>query len=277
MLCLTISNVRWLRGGLYMNKEDNLRPSQKPFGPEQLATTPALMISCPLGEMEVDLAPSSLTSAELVFNTQHGIPAWQRDTASDPSPLHGALLERQTILNASTLLDRTCIIFDGSGQIVGGSLGWMHKIRDIPTLSMKGTMLAPISIQSQQEFSVALQLLFANCTLSSVPVALRDLDGWVTEVLHIKRVGPANPGSAFAILPKSAAEVGANIASLAKILRLTSFETELVAGVLKGNNDAEIAQLLDRKPSEIKQGFRQLIVKFKVRRKSDIVRLLASF
>jgi hypothetical protein len=232
----------------------------------------------PLGDVVTTaLASTSFEPTATSLPAEDCIPAWQRSLAIETRSSHIALLERRAVSRAAELLGRTCVVFNDVGRIVAGSPGWAQGFLNNPLVSAKDTIFAPKSPQSSQEFLAATKLLFGNCTISSVPLALRDLDGWVTEVIQIKRVGPANPTFAFTLLPINKIESAASIVQVATFLGLTAFEMKLVGQILDGYGEREMAANLKRKPSDIKRGLVQVTTKFRVRQKSDIIKLVASF
>jgi DNA-binding CsgD family transcriptional regulator len=232
----------------------------------------------PLGDVAVaSSTPSSFDLRDIFAQVDETIPAWQRETPRDALASHDSTLERLALVRAADILGQTCLIFDKSGQIVAGSAGWSNKLLDSLILSNNDGFLSPNSSLSAQEFLLAVKALFGDFTIPSVPLALRDLDGWVTDVIHIKRVGPSNPTYAFTMLPKSMAENAAIIARVAAFLGLTTLEVDMVDLIVRGCTDREIALKMGRKQGDIKRALAQLTNKFRVRQKSDIVKLLASF
>ena len=228
--------------------------------------------SAPLSSLPNGFDPQAILAA-----TTEAIPAWQRDSGQNIATGQAALLERQSILKALTRLDRFGVIFDKSGCVIQGNPGWTVHLAGIATLSVIRKRFAPVSLLSQHDFFAGLNLLFDDFKLPSIPIALRDLDGWVCDVIHIKRVGIANPDLAYALLPKSPADLAATLISVSRVLALTPLETTLLGLIVKGDTNLEIATTVRLKQSATKAAIRQLVGKFQVRRKSDIVRLLASF
>jgi DNA-binding CsgD family transcriptional regulator len=234
--------------------------------------------SGPFGDVaQHQRAHAGFDATDLLAAATESIPAWQRDTGQKLATCQTASLQRQAILKAMSLLDRFGVILDATGGIVQGNPGWSTHLAAIPTLSVEQNVLVPLSVQSQQEFIAGLKLLFGDFNLASVPVALRDLDGWVTDVIHLKRVGTANPDRAYALLPKSQSDTSKTLVTLSTALSLTPLEVTLVRLIVKGDSNQEMATALGLKQSGIKRAITILVGKFRVRQKSDIVRIMASF
>lgn len=232
----------------------------------------------PLGEIKPqEQAAPGFDAQDLLETSSEGVPPWQRDSGQSLSACQLASVERQDIVKALTKLSRFGVILDESGHIVQGNLGWSQHLAHIPTLSAQAGYLVPLSMQSQNELGAALKTLFDDYNRLSVPVALRDLDGWVIDVIHLRRVGNANPKRAYVILPKSHVDLTHALANLGLTLQLTPLESTLVRLIVTGQSDREMAAALSLKQSDIKRGMRELTAKFRVRQKSDIVRIVASF
>lgn len=233
--------------------------------------------SNPLGEVFAqDMSPIGFCAQDLLASAIEAVPAWQRDVGEKPGATPVAFIERRAILGALTKTGRFGVILDQAGAVTQGTSGWTQHVGAIPTLTIKQNRLAPTSPQSQQELIAALGLLFSDHNWPSVPVALRDLDGWVTDIIHLKRVGVSNPERAYVVLPKSLIDVEKTLSTLTIALGLTPLETTLVRLIVKGETEREMAGALNIKSSDIKRGIRQLVIKFRVRQKSDIGRLIAS-
>jgi DNA-binding CsgD family transcriptional regulator len=256
-----------------MTVSKTIKPMRAPI-PGKALDTSAIN---PLGEVfEQELSPVGFCPQDILANSAEYVPAWQRDVGEKPGATPAAFIERRAILSALTKTGRFGVILDQEGAVTQGTLGWTQHIGAIPTLTIKQNRLAPTSPQSQQELVAALGLLFSDYNWPSVPVALRDLDGWVTDIIHLKRVGVSNPERAYVVLPKSLIDVEKTLSTLAIALGLTPLETTLVRLIVKGETEREMAGALDIKSSDIKRGIRQLVFKFRVRQKSDIGRLIAS-
>jgi DNA-binding CsgD family transcriptional regulator len=267
-------------------KSDVLNATRAPAPESACPESPYPEIACqesasranPLGEIKPQ-EPHTLgfNAQDLLVTAAEGVPPWQRDNGQNVSPCQLASIERQDILKALTKMSRFGVILDANGQIVQGNTGWSQHLATIPVLSAHAGRLMPVSTQSQIELVAALKILFDDFNWTSVPVALRDLDGWVIDILHLKRVGNANPTRAYAVLPKSSIDLSATLATLDVALQLTPLETTFVRLIVNGQTDREMAAALGLKQSDIKRGIRDLIAKFRVRQKSDIVRIVASF
>jgi DNA-binding CsgD family transcriptional regulator len=263
-----------------MTAGHNLKNTSQTLPPNQeLGLEPVgVRASNPLGDVvEQSSALSGFCAYDLIASAQESVPAWQRERGEKLQEVQAAALERRTILNALAQFNRFGVIITETGGVIQGSAGWTQQVAATPTLSFSRGMLAPASRASHIEFLAALQLLFSNYNLQSVPVALRDLDGWVTDILHIKRVGPSNPHRACVLLPKSSIEVANTLTTLSVALKLTPLETTLVRLLMKGATDREIAAGANLKLCDVKAGMRQLVAKFRVRQKCDIARLVAGF
>lgn len=248
------------------NSDVGASPTLNPFGLN------------PFGDVEADnCLPTGFDAQALLSEAHDAIPAWQRDTDQNEATNPAASLERQAILKGFSQQNRFGVIFDRRGHVVQGNLGWTNQLNSLATLGLKSNRIVPIAPQSQLEFKTALDVLFQDYLLPSVPVALRDLDGWVCDVCHICRVGPANPNFAYAILPRSSVEIAAILAQLSATLGLSTYETELVGLIAKGNSNREMAAAMNVKLGTIQRGVRQVLCKFKVRQASDIIRILATF
>lgn len=232
----------------------------------------------PLGEVFAqDGAPVGFCAQDLMAGAAECVPAWQRDAGENPSATQAASTQRTAILSALTKTGRCGVILDPHGAVTQGTVGWMQHINAMPTVTLKQNRLSPTSVQSRQELVAALDLLFCDDSCPGAPVALRDLDGWVTEIIHLKRVGVSNPERAFIVLPKSPTDFENTLSTLSLGLGLTPLETTLVGLITKGQTEWEMATALALKSNDIRSGIRQLLLKFAVRQRSDIARLVASF
>ncbi len=223
------------------------------------------------------LAPVSFDPSELLTSTSDTIPAWQRDNSDNAAAFLSASLERKSVLKSISQINRCGVIFDKEGRILFGTLGWRNQLANVATLAAEVKKLTPISMQSQKELASAISLLFDDHALASVPVALRDLDGWVSDLVHIQRVGRANPDYAFTLLPKSLADIAANAACLTMAMKLTKCENALVVLIVRGLTEREMASELELKPGQIRRSLAELTAKFRVRQSNDIARLMMSF
>lgn len=231
----------------------------------------------PSNEREEWQAPIGFEPSELASEARVAIPAWQRDPNDTMAPTQAAALERQSIMRALTKLAKIGVVCDRSGRVIDGNKNWAQHLASLPFLTQLNDRIIATSTISAAEFEAAITLLFSTPTLASVPVALRDLDGWVKEVIHLKKSGPANPECYYFVLPKSGADIAATLQLVTLAFGLSPFEVQLVKGIVEGNTEREMASILDLKLSQIRRGIAQLVAKFKVRQKSDIVRVLASF
>jgi DNA-binding CsgD family transcriptional regulator len=263
-----------------MTAGHNLKRASQTIQPNQALDLELVgaRVANPLGDV---VTPGSTHSGfcayDLMASAEESVPAWQRERGEKLQEVQAAALERRTILNALAQFNRFGVIITETGGVIQGSVGWTQQVAATPTLSFSRGMLAPASRASHTEFLAALRLLLSDYNLQSVPVALRDLDGWVTDIMHIKRVGPSNPHRAYVLLPKSPIEVANTLTTLAVALKLTPLETTFVRLLMKGATDREIAAGAGLKLCDVKAAMRQLVAKFRVRQKCDIARLVASF
>jgi DNA-binding NarL/FixJ family response regulator len=232
----------------------------------------------PLGAIETrNIPPAGSDLYEILSTPSDAIPAWQHDACQQIVVNPAASPQRNAVLKRISERNQFGVIFDRTGSIVQGTSDWTKQLHKLPSLTLKNNRLAPTSHQSELEFQAAINLLFQDYKLASLPVALRDLDGWVCDVLHIHRVGLANPDLAYAILPRSQSDLNAIAEGLALPFGLSPFETSLTGLLAKGDSAREMALALNVKLSVVQRGIRQVLTKFKVRQTSDIVRIFSTF
>jgi DNA-binding CsgD family transcriptional regulator len=204
------------------------------------------------------------------------VPAWQQDAgyASPKSEL--AFQERNALIQSLNYIGRHGVIIDDSAKVLLGTVGWVTHVGSLATLNVNGRRLCCLARQSQLEFEIAIGTTLGNATLDDTPVALRDLDGWVQHYVILRRVGFHNPDSLLVFLPHSPQIVGRKIAELALQLSLTETEVGILQYFMEGQPDHQIAEKVGISIADLKKVTRDLVGKFSVRQKSDIIRLLSS-
>jgi DNA-binding CsgD family transcriptional regulator len=260
-----------------MNSEHRLARLSKP-APSRVRTDRRLRASTgPLGDPQLSTFDlQSFDREEVVALSLDTIPAWQRDTDRIDTATQAKVHERQAVLRACDLFGRVGVIFDRSAFIHHGTRGWSHHLAQLPVFLAGRAALTPISSESQQDLWRGLAALFTDPEIPYVPIALRDLDGWVCDVLCLKRVGPANPDYAYAVLPKSTANRAARIANHTRFLGLTEIEGSLVTLIAEGKNSKEMASALKLKQGEVRRHVEAITAKFQVRHKSELARLVTT-
>jgi DNA-binding CsgD family transcriptional regulator len=106
-----------------------------------------------------------------------------------------------------------------------------------------------------------------------VSIVLRDLDGWAADVLHIRRVGTLNPDCVLLLLPKTGIDLARTIGELADSLALTKKQVAIVKKLLEGRVESEIAHFFREDVKAVTKAIGTILRKFRVRQKSDLIRL----
>jgi DNA-binding NarL/FixJ family response regulator len=204
------------------------------------------------------------------------IPSWQRDCGYVEHTSNDARQERQKLLQSLALVGHHGIIVTQDRRVVVGTQGWFAHMRSLTTLELRGGQLGCVAKASQRELIRAIDAFRAGGDRSGVPVAPRDLDGWGRHLVQLRRVGFYNSDLILVLLPKSSANFRDRVNDFALPLSLTTPQADVLKCIMDGCSDQEIAQDLGLQIGEVKKITRELVAKFCVRQKSDIVRLISS-
>jgi DNA-binding CsgD family transcriptional regulator len=224
-----------------------------------------------LDRQSVGYAPSGWQQAQTDAET----PPWQRDTGFCDSIKKSARSERHALIMTLVAQARAGVILDDKSQVLEGTNGWVSHVAKLATLRLHNGSLTPASTVSESDFAQAISRLINDQTSGPVSVLLRDLDGWGTDLLQMTRVGSANPNCVLVLLPKSVSDVGAVVDHLGQTLGLTKKEIAIAKLVLEGRIDLEIAASLGIEAVAAKRAIGSILGKFRVRRRSDLVRLFS--
>jgi hypothetical protein len=246
---------------------------------EKLADDQRVAASAHAGGVSFATDPDTcnLKSASSSRAAQAGdVPAWQQDAgyASPKSEL--AFQEQSALIQSLNYIGRHGVIIDKSAKVLLGTVGWVTHVTSLATLNVSGRRLWCLARQSQSEFEIAIGTTLGNATLDDTPVALRDLDGWVQHYVILRRVGFHNPDSLLVFLPHSPQVVARKIAELALQMSLSETEICILTYFMEGQPDHQIAEKVGMSVADLKKVTRDLVGKFSVRQKSDIIRLLSS-
>jgi hypothetical protein len=210
------------------------------------------------------------------FSPACDIPAWQRDSGHVDRLAQAAQQERQNLLQALTLLGRHGVLLSRDRRVFSGTNGWRSHIQVLKTFSFDHDVIGCAARASEREFVDAIALVLDKANIGDIPLALRDLDGWVQHLAQLRRVGFFNPDLVLVLLPRSADDICVKISELALPLGLTRLETDLLKCMMSGQSDSEAATHLHVPKGSLKAASLALNAKFRVRQKSDIVRLLSA-
>ncbi len=225
------------------------------------------------------VSQDNLVAGEYILGgsgTARDMPAWQQDAGFVSAQSENALQERNNIIQSLNYVGRHGVILGRNGKVVVATDGWVDHIRVLPTLSLKKRQLGCITKLSQCELNQAIETTLSNATREETRVALRDLDGWVRHYLQLRRVGFHNPELVLVLLPDSPQALSRRLADLALQLSLSEIEVTLLRCLLDGQNGQEIARNLKISGVALKKITGEMVGKFGVRQKSDVIRLLAA-
>jgi DNA-binding CsgD family transcriptional regulator len=218
-------------------------------------------------------ANTKVQSHSLTDHAHYDLPAWQHDIGFQDHGQTPPVQERGDVIKGLIAASRIGIILDVNRRVLQGTPGWVANLRALSTMRLHDLQVEAVSRQSQLDMEQAILRLDSNPWCQEVSIVLRDLDGWAADVLHVRRVGALNPNCVLLLLPKTGVDLVRIIGELGDSLALTKKQVAIVKKLLEGRVESEIAHFFREDVKVVTKAIGVILRKFRVRQKSDLIRL----
>jgi DNA-binding CsgD family transcriptional regulator len=203
------------------------------------------------------------------------IPSWQSESCHDDEE-QKLRAKRKEFLNALEAVGVHGVIVDQTGHVLAGTSKWARQIEASITLRLKDGKLTALAAHSVTDLQAGLRVFFDSYQGKHLSLPLRNLDGWIVDMVRLFKCEAILGPHVAVILPKTAQDEMATVTSLQVFAGLTKSEANIATLLSQALMVDEIAAIRKTSVATVKSQIKSLLAKLGLRRQADLVRLVAT-
>lgn len=216
---------------------------------------------------------NAVQNVSCVHGTIDG-PSWQSDY---PVALVANAENKATSAPIKKLiaLSKTGLLIDTESVVLETTPDCLDVVAGISGAAVRHGMFVLESPRSQMDLNIARKRLIADPNLKLVSVFLRDLDGWVADVITLANCQLTTRSTFVVTFSDTRKQQDRLIKLLSRDVQLTHKESLILKAVLEGKRNVDISHSFSITPAKVKVAIETIVRKFGVSGKSDLIRLFA--
>ena len=207
--------------------------------------------------------------------TEH-MPSWQTDTGYESKEDRDRRAKHKQFLNGLEAAGVHGVIVDQTGHVHAGTSKWVRRIEASSTLRLKDGKLIALAARSVTDLQAGLGVLYDGYQGKHLSVPLRNLDGWVVDMVRLFKCEATLGPYVAVLLPKTTQDEMATITGLQVFAGLTKSEANIATLLSQARMVEEIAAIRKTSVATVKSQIKGLLAKLGLRRQADLVRLVST-
>ena len=230
----------------------------------------------PIGFEPVDHVGLSWAFEAVDQNSTDQMPSWQSEAGHSNLKDHQRRTRLAQFLEGLEAAGVHGVIIDQNCRVQGGTSKWARRIEASSTLRLKDGILTALTARSMTDLHAGLGVLYQGYPGKHLSIPLRNLDGWVIDMVRLYKCEATLGNLVAVLLPKTAQDEMPNITGLQVFAGLTKSEVNIATLLSQARMVEEIAAIRKTSVATVKSQIKALLAKLGLRRQADLVRLVST-